>query len=266
MRSVLVTGATDGIGRATTHKLLEQGWHVLVHGRNEAKAHTVVQALSTANTKVTPVWGDFAKMAEVVELSTQVKAEVSTLDVLVNNAGIYADTQEFNADGFEMTMAVNYLAPFLLTHHLLSSLTSGDAARIVTVSSMTHSGASLNPKDLTFERDWSSYAAYSTSKLANILFSNRLAADLKRTNVTANALHPGVIGTKLLRRGFGMGGGSVDDGARCSVFLATSPKVARTSGKYFVDCREQKPSAKARDDRLGSELWDTSLRLLEAYL
>jgi len=266
MQTALITGATDGIGCATARELLQRGWHVLAHGRNEAKARNLLRKLTPKNTKATPVWGDFAVMTEVVDLSAQVKAEVATLDVLVNNAGIYADTQQFNADGFEMSMAVNYFSPFLLTHHLLETLIRAGNARIVTVSSMTHSGASLDVNNLRFDNGWSSYAAYSTSKLANILFSNRLAMDLKRTKVTANALHPGVIGTKLLRQGFGMGGGSVQDGARCSIFLATSPKVARVSGKYFIDCREQKPSAKARDARLGSNLWETSLRLLEHYL
>lgn len=265
MQSVLVTGATDGIGRATAHGLVQRGWHVLVHGRSEAKARKHALALANENAKVTPVWGDFAVMTEVADLNTQINAEVSTLAVLVNNAGIYADTQTFNADGFEMTMAVNYFAPFLLTHHVLPLLNAAPAARIVNVSSMTHSGASLDLDDLRFERSWSSYAAYSTSKLANILFTKRLATELKRTAVTANALHPGVIGTKLLRQGYGMGGESVEDGARCSIFLATSPKVARVSSKYFVDCREQKPSAKAQDQRLGSKLWDTTLQLLEAY-
>jgi retinol dehydrogenase-12 len=266
MQSVLVTGATDGIGRATARALLARGWHVLVHGRNEAKARKAANGLASAEAKATPVWGDFANMADVVDLSIQVKAEVSALDVLVNNAGIYSDSREINPDGFEMTMAVNYFAPFLLTHHLLANLTCAPNARIVNVSSMTHSGASLDLDDLRFERGWSSYAAYSTSKLADILFTRRLAADLDQTRVTANALHPGVVGTKLLRQGFGMGGESVEDGARCSVFLATSPKVARVSGKYFVDCKEHKPSAKARDDRLGLKLWDTSLHLLEDYL
>lgn len=268
MRSVLVTGATDGIGRATAHSLIQRGWHVLVHGRSEAKArkHALALADADADAKTTPVWGDFAVMTEVVDLSKQVKAEVSTLDVLVNNAGIYAEQRSLNADGFEMTMTVNYFAPFLLTHHLLPALTAASAARIVNVSSMTHSGAALDLDDLRFERSWSSYAAYSTSKLANILFTKRLAAELKRTAVTVNALHPGVIGTKLLRQGFGMGGGSVEEGARCSVFLATSPKIASVSGRYFVDCREQKPAANARDERLGSKLWDASLDLLDAYL
>ncbi len=266
MQSVLVTGATDGIGRATAHGLVQRGWHVLMHGRTEARARKQAQKLADANGKVTPVWGDFAVMKEVVDLAAQVKSEIPALDVLVNNAGIYADRQTFNADGFEMTMAVNYFAPFLLTQHLFSPLIAAPAARIVNVSSMTHSGASLDFDDLHFEKHWSSYTAYATSKLANILFTKRLATEIKRTTATTNALHPGVIGTKLLRQGFGMGGGSVEDGARCSLFLATSPKLASVSGKYFVDCREEKPAAKARDERLGSKLWDESLSLLGDYL
>ena len=122
MQTALITGATDGIGCATARELLQRGWHVLAHGRNEAKARNLLRKLTPKNAKATPVWGDFAVMTEVVDLSAQVKAEVATLDVLVNNAGIYADTQQFNADGFEMSMAVNYFSPFLLTHHLLETL------------------------------------------------------------------------------------------------------------------------------------------------
>ncbi len=266
LHSVLVTGATDGIGRATAHTLLTRGWHVLIHGRNEATARAAAQDLHIVGAKVTPVWGDFAIMTDVVELSAQVAGEVKKLDALVNNAGICADTRELNSNGFEMTMAVNYFAPFLLTHHLLAILTRAASARIVNVSSMTHSGASLDLNDLAFEHDWSSYSAYSTSKLANILFTVRLAENLKRTPVTANSLHPGVIGTKLLRKGFGAGGHSAKDGAICSIYLTTSPKVAHVTGKYFVRCRQERPSSTADNRPLAAKLWETSSHLLEPYL
>jgi len=263
---VLVTGASDGIGRETARELSARGWHVLVHGRDEAKANATAQAIAGTAARVTPVWGDFANMGEVVELAAQVTADSPTLDALVNNAGVYTKQRQLTDDGFELTMAVNHFAPFVLTHRLLPVLTDATAGRIVNVSSTTHGGASLDLDDLTFNLSWSGYDAYASSKLANILFTRQLAIKLKKTRVTVNALDPGVIATKLLRVGFAMGGRNVEDGARASVYLTTSGEIAGVSGKYFVNCRAATPSAKARDDRLGAALWKTSTRLLERYL
>ena len=163
-------------------------------------------------------------------------------------------------------MAVNHFAPFLLTHRLLPALSSAPAGRIVNVSSMAHQSGRLDPKELTFARDYDGYAAYAASKLANILFTAELAKRLADTTVTANSLHPGVIGTKLLRAGFGMGGAPVEQGARTSVYLATSPEVADASGRYYVDCRPATPSRSARDEALAARLWQESERLLAAFL
>jgi NAD(P)-dependent dehydrogenase (short-subunit alcohol dehydrogenase family) len=158
-----------------------------------------------------PVWGDFAHLAEVRALATQVGALAPRLDVLVNNAGLYTPRRAAAADGFELTMGVNHFAPFLLTHRLLPLLLRDAGARIVNVSSMTHDGAALAMDDLDLTRGWSAYGAYATSKLANVLFTRALA--VRHASVTANALHPGVIGTKLLKSAFAMRGAA---GRRCA--------------------------------------------------
>jgi NAD(P)-dependent dehydrogenase (short-subunit alcohol dehydrogenase family) len=268
MKTALVTGATDGIGQETARQLVALGWRVLVHGRNPQRAESALHTIAgdRGRAQVEPVWGDLSRMPEAVLLAAQVKERAPTLDVLINNAGVYEPRRHLTDEGFELTMAVNHFAPFLLTHHLLSAVSRAPAGRIVTVSSMTHQSGSLDLDDLSFSHRYDGYAAYSTSKLANVLFTLELARRLEGTRVTANCLHPGVIATKLLRRGFGMGGAPVTEGARTSVYLATSPEVARVSARYFVDCRQATPSRSARDAALAARLWEESERLLAAFL
>lgn len=283
MRTVLVTGSTDGIGFETARQLLATGMHVLVHGRSEAKATRQANALASRvpGGKSTPVWGDLSRMREVVALAEQVRLVAPVLDVLINNAGIYAQRRAITEDGFELTMAVNHFAPYLLTRLVGPSVSKAPAGRIVTVSSMAHQSGDIDLDDLMFENGFDAYSAYATSKLANILFTRALATRLagasstrsslsgtssSRTDVTANCLHPGVIDTKLLHAGFSIKGSSVEKGARTSVYLATSEKVAGVSGGYFDNCRETSPSRQARNDELGEALWAISERLVADYL
>lgn len=268
LKTALVTGATDGIGFETARQLAAHGLRVLVHGRNAGKAAAAAQRIArgTPEARVEPVAADLARMAEVVALAGTVEAKAPTLDVLLNNAGVYTDVRRLTPDGLETTMAVNHFAPFLLTHHLLGAVKRAPQGRIVTVSSMAHASGEIDADDLSLVHGYSGYGAYSTSKLANVLFTVALAKRLTGTHVTANCLHPGVIATKLLRAGFGMGGASVERGARTSVYLATSPEVEGVTGKYFVDCQAATPSRRARDERLAEVLWEASQRTLAAWL
>ncbi|MGH8676881.1 MAG: SDR family oxidoreductase [Burkholderiales bacterium] len=268
MKTILVTGATDGIGRETAGQLLDRGLHVLVHGRNRAKAAACAEELArnSGNPQVTVVWGDLSSMEQVVELSRQVRQDAPALDVLLNNAGVYEQRRRLTADGFETTMAVNHFAPYLLTRLLGPALSAGPMGRVVTVSSIAHQSGDLDLDDLTFARSYDGYDAYAASKLANVLFTRALARRLAGSTVTANTLHPGVIDTKLLHAGFDIKGAPVADGARTSVYLATSEDVASVSGAYFIDCREKTPSRRARDDRLADSLWVESERLLGRFL
>ena len=271
MKSVLVTGATDGIGRETARQLLAHGWHVFVHGRSKEKAERAVQELGNdpscrGSGHAAAVWGDLSRMAEVVDLARQVESRTDALDALINNAGVFEPLRCTTPDGFEMTMAVNHFAPFVLTRHLLEALRKSPAGRIITVSSIAHGSGTLDLDDLSFAAHYDGYCAYAASKLANILFTAALARRLAGTPVTANCLHPGVITTKLLWAGFKMKGRTVEDGARTSVHLATSDAVAHTSGKYFVDCVEAQPAVPARDETLAEALWTATEGAVARFL
>ena len=268
MKTVLVTGATDGIGLETARQLLAAGMHVLVHGRSKVKAARHANALANrvSSGKTTPVWGDLSRMREVAALAEQVRTAAPVLDVLINNAGIYAKRRTVTEDGFELTMAVNHFAPYLLTRLVGPLVEKAPAGRIITVSSMAHQSGRIDLDDLAFKGGFDGYAAYATSKLANILFTRALAKRLAESNVTANCLHPGVIDTKLLHAGFSIKGASVEQGARTSVHLATSDKVQAVSGKYFDNRRETAPSRQARDEQLAEALWVVSGQLVSDFL
>jgi NAD(P)-dependent dehydrogenase (short-subunit alcohol dehydrogenase family) len=268
MKTALVTGATDGIGRETARQLGALGWRVIVHGRSETSARTATEALAhdTPEGVYEPAWGDLSRMREVAALARQVIALAPSLAALVNNAGVSVGERIVTEDGFELTMAVNHFAHYLLTRHLLAAVCSVPGGRVVTVSSMTHSSGRIDLNDLALSRGFDGYRAYSTSKLANILFTVALAKRIAAMHATANCCHPGVISTKLLHSRFGMGGAPVEQGARTSVYLASAPEAADVTGKYFDNCREATPSAAARDARLAESLWDTSERLVHAYL
>lgn len=255
MKIALVTGATDGIGKETARVLGGLGYRVLVHGRSMDKAKNACRDIGLGE----PVAADLARLDEVRALARTVGAMTPTLDVLINNAGVFVHERSVTADGFELTMAVNHFAPFVLTHRLLPLLeaasTAEAPARAVHVSSMAHQRARLDPDDLDAARSFDGYDAYARSKAANVLFAVAMA---KRSRTTHNALHPGVITTKLLKSGFGMAGASLASGARTSVHVATSKELARTTGRYFSDEREATPSKVARDEALAERLYAVS--------
>lgn len=260
---VLVTGASDGIGRETAVELARLGFHVLVHGRNGKRADRAADDVRkrAPGAAVEPVAADVSTRDGVRQLAGLVLDRAGRLDVLVNNAGVFRKERRTTADGLEETFAVNHLAPFLLTHLLLPRLLASAPSRIVTVSSIAHQSARPLLSDLQHEKGYSGYGAYALSKLGNVLFTFELARRLAGKGVAANVLHPGVVTTKLLRDGFGMGGAPVTEGASTPVYLAASPEVEGVTGRYFVNRHESTPSPLARDERLRRELWRLSEEL-----
>lgn len=262
--TVLITGATDGIGQETARQMADRGAHVLMHGRNVDKAAEVREEIvqSTGNPHVDILIADLADMAQVRGLAGQVKARAARVDVLINNAGVYMDEYVETPDGFETTLAVNHLAPFLLTSLLLDRIKLCAPSRVVTVSSSAHASARLDLENLNAEKKFHGWRAYCVSKLGNLLFSFALARRLAGTGVTANALHPGTINTKMLQKAWGMMGRPVQAGAATPVYLACSPEVAEVTGEYFVDNKISRPSEQSRDITLQEQFWQISAKMV----
>ncbi len=265
MGTILITGATDGIGLATARELARRGCELVLHGRNAEKASRACDAVraDVPGAVLHSACADLGDLVAVARMAEDLAARLPRLDVLINNAGVYMTERRVSRDGFEMTLAVNHLAHFLLTGRLLAVLKKSAAPRVVTVGSMVHSGGRIPFDDMNCEHSFNGYQAYANSKLANVLFANELAR--REPWLTSNSLHPGVIGTKLLHAAFSMPGGSVADGARTSVYLATSPEVANLTGRYFDACSETAAAAQARDGQLAQRLWAWSERAVGGF-
>ena len=266
MKTILITGSTDGIGLATAKELARQGHELVLHGRNEEKVTRACGAVRAVAPDATlhTACADLGDLAAVARMAHDLAARLPRLDVLINNAGVYMNERKISRDGYEMTLAVNHLAHFLLTSLLLPLLKRSATPRVVTVSSMAHSSGRIEFDKLNSEQKFDGYHVYANSKLANALFAYELAR--REPWLTSNSLHPGVIGTKLLHAGFSMQGAPVESGARTSVYLATSPEVAKMTGKYFVDCAAVTPAAQALDQQLAQRLWAWSEQAVSDFL
>ena len=263
-KTVLITGATDGIGKATAEELARRGLTVIVHGRSLEKVQQTQGEIrrNVPNARLESVVANFASLEQVRALSKEIAARFERLDVLINNAGVFMQTRQLSQDGFELTFAVNHLAHFLLTKSLLPLLHSSQA-RVVTVSSISHRRGQINFADLNSERNFEGYLVYAQSKLANIHFANELAIR-ERGKLTSNSLHPGGVTSKLLQTGFGITGISPAQGAETSVYLAIAPEVANVSGKYFSESRETPTIPPVLDASVGQRLWHVSEQLTGA--
>lgn len=276
-KTVLVTGATDGIGRVTAETLSAMGAQVVIVSRNPEKTRQTAAAIQ-AKTGRAVEWiaADLSNRDGVRSAAQAFLERHDRLHVLINNAGAVFMKRALSADGYEMTFALNHLAYFQLTHLLLDTLKASAPARIVNVSSAAHVGGSLDLDDLQTEKGFSGWKAYSRSKLANIYFTYELARRLEGTGVTANCLHPGFVATNFGRsngglftpifRLFQMGAISPEEGAQTSIYLASSPEVEGVTDKYF-DKKKAVPSSPISNDPLiAARLWEASQALLAESL
>lgn len=257
---ILITGATDGIGRQTALDLATMGAHVLVHGRDSRKLKSTAEEIKKlkAGGKVEIFLADFSSLIQVQRLGKEIRRDHDRLDVLINNAGVLENRLQKSEDGYERTFAVNHLAPFALTSFLLGPLKRSAPSRIVNVSSMMHSHF-IDFENLQGEKGFEGYEAYGLSKLCNILFTYELAERLKGTGVMVNCLHPGVINTKLSRGGLGGGGGvSGSHRSRTCMFVATDESLAGVTGRYFMNMRETRSADITYDPEIRKKLWRIS--------
>ncbi|XP_006269619.3 retinol dehydrogenase 14 [Alligator mississippiensis] len=280
-KTVIITGANSGLGRATAAELLRRRARVIMGCRDRARAESAARDIraelgpcaagSAHDGDLLVRELDLASLRSVRRFCHRVLQEEPRLDVLINNAGIFQCPYMKTEDGFEMQFGVNHLGHFLLTNLLLGLLKSSAPSRVVVVSSKLYKYGEINFDDLNSEMNYNKSFCYSRSKLANILFTKELARRLEGTGVTVNALHPGICRTNLGRH--------VNvpllakpllsfvswaffktplEGAQTSIYLASSPDVESVSGKYFGNCKEEELLPKAMDDLVARKLWDIS--------
>jgi NAD(P)-dependent dehydrogenase (short-subunit alcohol dehydrogenase family) len=270
----LVTGATNGIGKATAQALAQMGATVVMVGRNPAKTARLVEEIraATANQNVDSLLADLSSQQEVRRLADEFKSKYGRLHVLINNAGGFFMKRQLSVDSLEMTFAFNHLAYFLLTNLLLDTLKASAPARIINVSSAAHTSGRIEFDNLQGERDYTP-RAYNDSKLANILFTIELARRLEGAGVTVNALHPGFTAT-----GFAKNNGKViaalvrmiaplvarspAKGAETSIYLASATGVAGVTGKYFHNSQVIPAAPQATDVAVSRKLWDVSAAMV----
>ena len=274
-KTVLITGATGGIGKATAVGLARLGARVGITGRDLARAEAVAADIRAAadNPVVDAFAADMSSQAEVRRLAREVLDAYPRLDVLVNNVGGFWTHRHVTADGLEHTFALNHLAPFLLSMLLLDRLKASAPARIVTVASGAHTLGRLDFDDLQAEQKYSGQRAYNASKLANVMFTYELARRLQGSRVTATVLHPGVV-----RTAFGAEDQSVffrlmlplmrpfmkttAEGAATSIYLASSAQAAGVTGQYFANSKPKKSSKSSYDSAASRRLWQVSTDLV----
>ena len=271
-RTVLVTGGSGGIGRATALGLAAMGAHLAITGRDRGRTEDAAREIRAAGGQADVFVADLSSLSQVRRLADEVLQSLSRIDVLVNNAGGYWNTRHVTADGLERTFAVNHLAPFLLTSLLLDRLKDSAPARVVTVSSNVQAIGRIDFEDLQGYRSYSGARAYNQSKLANVLFTYELARKLQATSVTANALHPGVVRTSFgaedpgsvqrlftpFMRPFMKAPGR---GAATSIHLVSAPDLEQVSGRYFASSKPRRSSRRSYDQAAAARLWQVSADL-----
>jgi NAD(P)-dependent dehydrogenase (short-subunit alcohol dehydrogenase family) len=271
-RVCVVTGATRGLGLATSTALAQMGATVVMLGRDRERGEEVAQRVRAAaapGADASFVAMDLASIASVCAAAAEIAAEHSAIHVLVNNAGVHLRSRATSPDGFEMSWAVNHLGPFLFTGQLMPQIRATPGARIVTVTSRFARLGHVVPADIGTERASSGLRAYCDTKLANMLFTRELARRLEGSGVMANCVHPGLVATELmrawpkwLRRTWEWALRTPENGARPVVRLAAVPGLAGLTGAYFIRDRRARFPGRARDASLGAELWAESARLV----
>jgi len=272
-KTVVITGATSGIGGVAAEKLAEMGARIVLVARSRSRGEGALRRLrkQAPGLAHTLHYADLTRISEMKRVAAEIAEAEPRIDVLVNNAGAIFATRKLTEDGLEYTFALNHMAYFVVTQGLRERLEASAPARVVSTASAAHQGASLDFDDLQLTESFGAMKAYGRSKLCNILFTRELARRLHGTGVTANCLHPGFVATRfgdesggLISRVVGLAklfAISPEKGAETIIYLASSPEIAATTGQYFYKCRPIAPSREAQDDRTALSLWERSAAL-----
>ena len=267
----LITGATDGIGKVTATALAGKGYAVVLAARNEAKAASVTREIveSTGNRDVDYLTADLRSLAQLRRLAETFTRRYPRLDVLINNAGVIMPRRVLTDDGYETTFQVNYLAQFYLTQLLLDELEKSRRGRVINLTSSVYRAGKFDPGNLQSENRFSTIGTYAASKLCVLLFTIELAHRLAPSRVTANAVHPGIVRTPMMRGAQGVFRAisyaalpfsvSPDKGATTSVFLASSPDPSQVSGQYFTNAKSKKVKTSYNTQENRKLLWNLSM-------
>jgi len=271
-KTVLVTGATNGIGQATALKLAEMGANVSIVSRNKTRCQNTQEFIKKQTGQTISYHiADLSSLSQIKSFAQDFLKQNKQLHVLINNVGVFLRHRKESVDGYEMMFALNHLGVFYLTHLLLDLLKKSSPSRIINLSSIAHRFGSIHFDDLQSTKNYTSMKAYSQSKLANVLFTRELSQRFNGNGVTVNVLHPGIV-----KSGFGLEenqkrsgislmsiiGISPERGARTSVYLASSPEVSGISGGYFRNMHRVKLSRKAKDESVQKRLWEVSEKLV----
>jgi retinol dehydrogenase 12 len=259
-KTILITGASGGIGLETARALARDGAHVVIGARDATRGQAAVDAIRASGQSAELLVIDLASLPSIRDAAARWLTTHSTLDVLVNNAGVVTARREVTADGFERIWETNFLGGFLLTERLLPALKRAPAPRVVNVSSAAHYGTQINWDDLGYERGFGSFRSYQQSKLAQVLFTRELSR--REPAIATNAVHPGAIATGIWRAAptpirvvLGLVLPSPTKGAKPVIHLATGADVEGVSGQYFDKMRPKTPSPAARNDADAARLW-----------
>jgi len=270
-KTVVITGATSGIGEVAADRLAAKGARIVFIARDKARGEATLKHLNAVAPGVAHAvhYADLSRLAEMKRIGAEIAAAEPHIDVLINNAGAAFTRREVTEDGLEMTFALNHMSYFVLTDFLRARMGAG--GRIVSTASDAHRGARLDFDDLQSEKKYSGFAVYGRSKLCNILFTRELARRLSGSGITANCLHPGFVATRFgaangglfafalgLAKNFAL---SPEQGAQTIIYLASSPEVENTSGLYFAKSKPESPTAAAQNDADAKRLWAISAKI-----
>lgn len=276
-RTILVTGATSGIGKASTEQLIRQGHRLIVLARNATKVESLCTELLQhyPDAVIEPVIADLSDLDSVKVASDKILSSFKSIDTLLNNAGGIVPTHQLSRQGYEMTLASNHIGHFLLTLELLPLLQNSEDARVVNVSSAAHKSGKLDFNDLHMKKSFTPFKAYCNAKLANVYFTFELHRRFRKDGISCNALHPGVINTGFGNDLTGFWKFILDigkplltsprKGAATNVFLASSDSVKGKSGAYFQSKKEVKAGTIAYDKVASAQLWEESMKMISYY-